>query len=41
MFGAVASTALTLVIVPLMYYQLFRDKPCPEVPGKEEQGKGE
>ncbi len=29
MFGAVASTALTLAIVPLMYYEFFKNKPCP------------
>ena len=29
MFGAVAATALTLVAVPLLYYQFFRKKPCP------------
>jgi len=26
MFGAVASTALTLVVVPLMYYDIFRHR---------------
>ncbi len=26
MFGAVASTALTLIIVPLMYYEIFRNR---------------
>ncbi len=30
MFGAVASTALTLIVVPLMYYQIFRGRQCPE-----------
>jgi multidrug efflux pump subunit AcrB len=30
MFGAVASTALTLIIVPLMYYIIFRNRPCPD-----------
>ena len=29
MFGAIASTMLTLVIVPLMYYEFFKNKPCP------------
>jgi len=29
MFGAVAATALTLVAVPLLYYEYFKDKPCP------------
>jgi multidrug efflux pump subunit AcrB len=27
MFGAVAATALTLVAVPLLYYEIFRNKP--------------
>ncbi len=29
MFGAVAATALTLVAVPLLYYEYFKDQPCP------------
>jgi multidrug efflux pump subunit AcrB len=29
MFGAVASTVLTLVVVPLLYYDLFKNKPAP------------
>jgi multidrug efflux pump subunit AcrB len=29
MFGAVAATALTLLAVPLLYYEFFRHKPCP------------
>jgi multidrug efflux pump subunit AcrB len=29
MFGAVAATGLTLVAVPLLYYEFFRDKVCP------------
>ena len=29
MFGAVASTALTLIVVPLLYYSIFKNKPCP------------
>ncbi len=29
MFGAVASTVLTLVVVPLLYYGLFKNKPAP------------
>jgi multidrug efflux pump subunit AcrB len=36
MFGAVGSTALTLVVVPLLYYQFFRDRPCPAGQEKEE-----
>jgi multidrug efflux pump subunit AcrB len=30
MFGAVAATALTLVAVPLVYYEFFRNRSCPE-----------
>ncbi|MDH4233146.1 MAG: efflux RND transporter permease subunit, partial [Nitrospirota bacterium] len=42
MFGAVAATALTLIAVPLLYYEFFRDKVCPlkaeEIePGDEEK----
>jgi multidrug efflux pump subunit AcrB len=29
MFGAVAATALTLVAVPLLYYEFFKRKTCP------------
>jgi multidrug efflux pump subunit AcrB len=29
MFGAVAATALTLIAVPLLYYEFFRGKVCP------------
>jgi multidrug efflux pump subunit AcrB len=29
MFGAVASTMLTLIVVPLLYYEFFRNKKCP------------
>jgi multidrug efflux pump subunit AcrB len=29
MFGAVASTALTLIAVPLLYYEFFKNKTCP------------
>jgi len=29
MFGAVASTLLTLIAVPLLYYEFFRNKTCP------------
>jgi len=35
MFGAVASTALTLIIVPLLYYSIFKDRPGPGEPPKE------
>jgi multidrug efflux pump subunit AcrB len=30
MFGAVGSTVLTLIIVPLLYYQIFRNRPRPD-----------
>ncbi len=29
MFGALAATALTLVAVPLLYYEYFKNQPCP------------
>ena len=29
MFGAVAATALTLIAVPLLYYEFFKNKACP------------
>lgn len=29
MFGAVAATLLTLVVVPLLYYAFFKNRPCP------------
>ncbi len=29
MFGAVAATALTLLAVPLLYYEFFKDRVCP------------
>lgn len=29
MFGAVAATALTLIAVPLLYYEYFKDRACP------------
>ena len=29
MFGAVAATVLTLIAVPLLYYQFFKNKVCP------------
>ena len=28
MFGAVAATVLTLIAVPLLYFEFFRKKPC-------------
>jgi multidrug efflux pump subunit AcrB len=31
MFGAVAATGLTLIVVPLLYYAVFRNKPNPGV----------
>ena len=35
MFGAVASTLLTLVVVPLLYYEFFKNRPCPGEEKKE------
>jgi multidrug efflux pump subunit AcrB len=32
MFGAVAATGLTLIAVPLLYYEFFKNKPCPLEP---------
>jgi multidrug efflux pump subunit AcrB len=32
MFGAVAATGLTLIAVPLLYYEFFKNKPCPLQP---------
>jgi len=29
MFGAVGATLLTLIAVPLLYYEFFRDRPTP------------
>ncbi len=29
MFGAVASTMLTLIVVPLLYFEFFKNKTCP------------
>jgi len=36
MFGAVAATALTLIAVPLLYYEFFKNKACPLNGEKEE-----
>jgi multidrug efflux pump subunit AcrB len=40
MFGAVASTMLTLIVVPLLYYEFFRNKKCPleKEQGPEDEG---
>lgn len=29
MFGAIAATALTLLAVPLLYYEFFKSRVCP------------
>jgi multidrug efflux pump subunit AcrB len=45
MFGAVAATGLTLIAVPLLYYEVFKDRICPlraaefEMRKQEEAGK--
>ena len=36
MFGAVGATVLTLIAVPLLYYEFFRKKPCPPAGQPEE-----
>ncbi len=41
MFGAVAATALTLVAVPLLYYEFFRNKPCPLPAAEVSENNGE
>ncbi|HTZ18891.1 MAG TPA: efflux RND transporter permease subunit [Dissulfurispiraceae bacterium] len=33
MFGAISATGLTLVAVPVLYYELYSNRPCPEKPG--------
>ena len=39
MFGAVAATALTLVAVPLLYFEFFRNRDCPlNATAQEESG---
>jgi multidrug efflux pump subunit AcrB len=37
MFGAVASTLLTLVVVPLLYYEFFKNRSCPGEDKKHDQ----
>ena len=37
MFGAVAATALTLIAVPLLYFEFFRNRQCPLAGEEEEQ----
>ncbi|MDA8089782.1 MAG: efflux RND transporter permease subunit [Nitrospiraceae bacterium] len=37
MFGAMSATALTLIAVPLLYYEFFRKKPCPRSKKGEEE----
>jgi hypothetical protein len=41
MFGAVAATALTLIAVPLLYYEYFKGKPCPLRTEDQEEGNAE
>jgi multidrug efflux pump subunit AcrB len=41
MFGAVAATALTLVAVPLLYYEFFKERVCPLKAEEFEEGKEE
>jgi hypothetical protein len=37
MFGAIAATGLTLIAVPLLYYEFFRKRACPMNEEKSEQ----
>ena len=37
MFGAISATALTLIVVPLVYYEFFKGKPCPIKKEREEE----
>jgi multidrug efflux pump subunit AcrB len=37
MFGAIAATGLTLIAVPLLYYEFFRKKACPVEEEKQEE----
>lgn len=41
MFGAVAATALTLIAVPLLYYEFFKERVCPLKADEFEQKKEE
>lgn len=41
MFGAVAATGLTLIAVPLLYYQFFRGRVCPLKAEEYAAGEGE
>ena len=37
MFGAVASTILTLIVVPLLYFEFFKNRKCPLEKEKEKE----
>ncbi|HET6514813.1 MAG TPA: efflux RND transporter permease subunit [Thermodesulfovibrionales bacterium] len=39
MFGAVAATGLTLIVVPLLYYEVFKNRGCPLKEGEKVKGK--
>jgi len=41
MFGAVAATGLTLIAVPLLYYEFFRNKVCPLREDEKEEEKAQ
>jgi len=41
MFGAVAATGLTLIAVPLLYYEFFRKKVCPLREDEKEEEKAQ
>jgi multidrug efflux pump subunit AcrB len=38
MFGAVAATGLTLVAVPILYYEFFKNRTCPPKPQEGREG---
>ena len=40
LFGAVGATVLTLIAVPLLYFEFFQKKPCPMAEQMEETSKG-
>ena len=40
LIGAVGATALTLIAVPLLYFEFFQKKPCPMAEQMEETSKG-
>jgi len=41
MFGAVAATGLTLIVVPLLYYEFFKNRTCPLMEEKKAEAEGQ